>query len=504
MNCSNGKCPPPKKNVSYFGDVPFYQVFPDLFVKTGKDIWNGSDVSSKSKTKHYHSYILNNTVYFQIVANGGQVLTVDNINSQILNTTQKTAIFALFGENPVMNNTNGYNFDLQSVLLYLSDEGFFTEVSSINIQFKFKYLGSQGKKLCKVDKPIYEPVTGSIVESIWLNTENWLETNGQTVKVQDQPLLWIKGNYVDTFTANSFDLQNQARSYQYAGNDTNYNNTFTIELNDKNLTTEFNNDLLSKFPRLSRLNIDNNNVPALDITSLVNLEALFAESNNINVLDPSNCLELINLRVGNNSISDLDVTNLNLLQFLFFNDNNISNIDLSNCKLLQDIKGFNNDLSGSINLSDFDDLENVELYNNSITSINLTGSNQISLLSIQQNNLTSINLTGLVNIESLRIQENNLTSLDVSDLTSVNLINALNNDIEQLDVSSNVSLTELRIQNNLLDGDANSDVLNDLVNNNLNNGYFQSTISSGSLTAQGVIDKDILNSNPRNWTIVGI
>ena len=118
---------------------------------------------------------------------------------------------------------------------------------------------------------------------------------------------------------------------------------------------------------------------------------------------------------------------------------------------------------------------------------------------------SNLDLSSCINLKRL-----NAVSASVTD-TVVNTINTIYlesvelniNSLTTFDASSYPLLNSLTIHNNQLDNLVNSQILIDLDNNGLSNGYLRSSIfGGGSLTAAGQTAKTNLLS--KGWTIVGI
>ena len=277
---------------------------------------------------------------------------------------------------------------------------------------------------------------------------------GVNYKVEDYPLNWIDGTYYSTYKDNTF----QVPSIENVKSD--YAAVNRIFLYSQNLTTDFTNTLLGKFSNLNRLDCYNNQITTLDVSQ-------------------STLLTILNCH--NNQISVLEVSQLVNLQYLFCDDNQITTLDVSQLVNLIILRCFNNQIS----VLDVSQLT-------SLTTINCIN-NQISILDVSQ----------LVNLIMLRCSYNQISVLNVSQLVNLIELSCTNNQISTLDVSQLVNLNNLQCHNNQLDAATNSQILIDLDNNGLSNGYFISTIfGGGSLTTAGQTAKS--NLQAKGWTIVGI
>ncbi len=106
----------------------------------------------------------------------------------------------------------------------------------------------------------------------------------------------------------------------------------------------------------------------------------------------------------------------------------------------------------------FDNISEVHLGYNNLSSIDLTANDKLIKITVHQNNLTSINISGLLDLERLTIWGNNLSSIDVSSNTALTYIHLNNNNLNALTVDeltlletlycSNNSISELDLKNN--------------------------------------------------------
>lgn len=111
--------------------------------------------------------------------------------------------------------------------------------------------------------------------------------------------------------------------------------------------------------------------------------------------------------------------------------------------------------SGSL-LTHFDVSQNTGLRSLSIygshevETLDLGTNTSFEILSISDMDLGSIDLSGFSALEELYLTDCNLSSLDVSDATMLTRLNARNNNLTSLDLGSNVLLEDLSIGNNPL------------------------------------------------------
>jgi Leucine-rich repeat (LRR) protein len=187
-----------------------------------------------------------------------------------------------------------------------------------------------------------------------------------------------------------------------------------IDLTAKNIA-----DLtgINSFEALTALVIAENNLTSLDLSNLVNLQALDAH--------------------GNFSLASVTVANNNVLEYVNFENDNLSgslyNI-IDNSPNLIGINAKNNQLSGDIELFDIPNLEEIYLGNNNIESIDISETPLLRVYSVSNNNLEYIDLSSLDKLTTVLVSNCNLTYLNVKTGTNMSTLTAF-------DTRSNPNLT---------------------------------------------------------------
>ncbi|CAL2080561.1 Gliding motility-associated-like protein [Tenacibaculum sp. 190524A05c] len=102
---------------------------------------------------------------------------------------------------------------------------------------------------------------------------------------------------------------------------------------------------IEDFRALEHLQINNNNLTELDVSSLTKLQTLACENNKLTKLDITWNTRLENLFIDNNEIEVLDTTNNPLLEFITINNNKIQSLDLSGSEFLKLVELDNNKLN---------------------------------------------------------------------------------------------------------------------------------------------------------------
>ena len=154
--------------------------------------------------------------------------------------------------------------------------------------------------------------------------------------------------------------------------------------------------------------------------------------------------------------------------------NAVTLIDLASQSLTTD---FTNTL-----LSKFVGLEDIFIANNSISVLDVTNLVNLTQLYCYGNSVSILDVVNLIELTTLHIHYTQIDFLDFTNLTKLNNFNGFG----------------AKLNNTM-----NSQLLVDLDNNAVLNGYFQSSIfGGGSLTAAGQTAKT--NLQAKGWTVIGI
>ena len=102
----------------------------------------------------------------------------------------------------------------------------------------------------------------------------------------------------------------------------------------------------------------------------------------------------------------------------------------------------------SVDLSNLNQVENIELPNNLLTSIDLSQNTQLQIIGLENNQLTAIDLSANTALLNVEVQNNDLTVLDVSSSPSLEYLDANNNELSSINVSGNPNLNFLDLSSN--------------------------------------------------------
>ena len=109
-------------------------------------------------------------------------------------------------------------------------------------------------------------------------------------------------------------------------------------------------------------------------------------------------------------------------------------------------------LAGNLDLSGFDALEIVHVYDNDLVSLNLSGAEALAELRMYNNfQCEELNLQGCKALQRLYVQNCALQELDVAFCEALVFVQAFNNKLQAFDASNKTALTTLYLHNNKLE-----------------------------------------------------
>ncbi len=156
---------------------------------------------------------------------------------------------------------------------------------------------------------------------------------------------------------------------------------------------------------------------------------------------------LQNLNCFNNTLSSINLSQNVALLSVNLSRNTLTSLDVSKNTLLKELYVTRNGLT-SLDLTLNPELTSLSCAINQLASINFTNNNKLERISIYENQLTSLNVTNLTLLTSLDCVENSLTSIDLSQNSELQYLQIYENLLTSLDVSNNVKLIELYAEYN--------------------------------------------------------
>lgn len=202
---------------------------------------------------------------------------------------------------------------------------------------------------------------------------------------------------------------------------------------------------LEFFFNASGLDISNNSIQSIDLTSFPKLELFWADNNELNILDISQNPLIEFLRVPFNELTELDLTQNNLIKMLQIDYNQISDIDFAGNPIEQ--LSASNNLFSVLDVSNLSNLSLLDISGNNISTIDLSFCPNLLTFNNSVNPMSEIDLSQNLMLEEIEIRGLPLTELDLTLNTQLKEISLARNSITELDLTQNTLLEELIIFN---------------------------------------------------------
>ena len=242
----------------------------------------------------------------------------------------------------------------------------------------------------------------------------------------------------------------------------------SIDARDKGIT---NAKGLEMFVNLKDLNVDGNNLTALNVTPFKSLEKLSCQNNQLTYLNLTNNRELTQLNCSNNQLTTLNLANQTKLTGLnCMNNNQLTSLTLACSDTLTGLRCGGNKLT-SLNLSEYkklntlycgtnrltsltlpkgDALHEVYCYENKLTTLDVSGNTELTYLDCENNKLTTLDVSGNTELTYLDCRINSLTSLNVKNCGKLATLYCNQNKLSELDLTDNTAMTWLDCSSNVL------------------------------------------------------
>ena len=228
---------------------------------------------------------------------------------------------------------------------------------------------------------------------------------------------------------------------------------------------------LSGNKKLIRLDVENNGMTSLNVSSCVNLEQLNCWKNELTSINVSANTKLGMLDVGKNNLSSINVSKNKALEILYVEENNLTKInvtmlpkldsldvsynqigtlDISKNPLLVDLYADGNDLT-AIDVTKAPELEHLFISQNQLTSIDVTKNPKLTMLNIGSNyGIKKLDVTKNTDLRRLETDDTNLSELDLSKNPMLYTLNVCANSLAKLDLSNNPKISFLYAYDNFL------------------------------------------------------
>jgi len=369
----------------------------------------------------------------------------------------------------------------------------------------------------------YDPATGMISDFVSTNLNqprsleidrlgNMYVTNigsGTVVKIYDDSLLPVSttdpivnipdANFKAALIANQAINTNADAEIQVSEAEV---FSGTISVDDRNIA-----DLtgIEAFIELTRLSCSGNQLLTLDLSSNVNLTALFASDNLLTGINTTGLTVLEKFWAQRNMITSLDLSTNTQITELLCSNNELTTLDVSNNTAAKFIYFERNDIS-TIDFSNNLDVEYIRVTGNNLPNLDVSANTNLKVLYCGQNDLTNLDVTTNSNLTELEFSFNSISTIDLSNNTLLERLGCQSVDIVNIDLSLNTVLERLLIGGPLASIDLTNNLLlqrlivfgaMDTIDVSNNTVLEEITISSQNLTTA-----DLRNGNNVNLTEV--
>ncbi|MBV8325787.1 T9SS type A sorting domain-containing protein [Chryseobacterium sp.] len=202
-------------------------------------------------------------------------------------------------------------------------------------------------------------------------------------------------------------------------------------------------------PALKKAYISYSNVQTINGSNMPLLEDLSISGTPLlSQLSLSGSLHLNKLTIKNTGLVHLDLTDLTGLQTLDCMNNEFQSAILDGCTSLS-VASLESSKLSSVSFNNASSIYMFNLSNNNLTSINLSSLHYLGYFDGRNNKLTSINVNNLPNLWYLYLTSNQLTQLDLSTSTHIKTLLCSNNKLSGLDTGMLTNIMTLECTNNL-------------------------------------------------------
>ena len=204
---------------------------------------------------------------------------------------------------------------------------------------------------------------------------------------------------------------------------------------------------VESFPALVKLNFTDNQVSTIDLSHNTHLKTIWCGFNNLTALDVSMLPELEWLACPANQLKALDVShNPKLYRFLCWG-NELTKLDLSKNPAIKFLQCQDNQID-KLDVSGCPELVHLNCSELPITAINVTQNPLLEYLAVGDTQIDTLDLSLNPNLTNLYCYNTGLTALDVSENHALIVLSCGDTPLGELDVSENEELTYLFCSNN--------------------------------------------------------
>lgn len=206
---------------------------------------------------------------------------------------------------------------------------------------------------------------------------------------------------------------------------------------------------IEAFTNLTVLNCSDNVLSSLNVSQNTKLLQLFCNNNQLPILNVSNLIDLTIFWCANNLLTNLNVTQNTKLISLVCNTNQLKVLDVLKNINLTVLVCENNQLT-AIAISNNTKLNRFQVGNNALSNLDISKNTDLVFLSCENNHLLILNTETNTNISNLNCSFNALSELDLSKNINLTTLNCSQNQLCRLNIKNgNNNNTDVNFTNNL-------------------------------------------------------
>jgi len=200
---------------------------------------------------------------------------------------------------------------------------------------------------------------------------------------------------------------------------------------------------IEAFESLLYLDIDDNNISELDLTSNSELIELICNNNDLSTIDISQNINLTTLYLRNNNLTQLNLSNNSKLKILALEDNALTQINLLNNLELGHLYAKGNKFDNPEKIILHENIKYVDLRRNLFTSFDGSSFPQLVSLFLDSNPLTELDLSTNLSLEYLSVNDTPLEDIDLSNNINIKTLFLIENRLTDIDLSKQSLLENL-------------------------------------------------------------
>lgn len=206
---------------------------------------------------------------------------------------------------------------------------------------------------------------------------------------------------------------------------------------------------LSGSPRLTWLELANNNLTSLDLSACPQLKTLDCSHNRLTSLDLSGNGALEYLDAAFNELTELDLSGNHSLRTVHCEGNQLTVLRTPRSESFAELVCKGNELE-SLDLSNNRGLHYLDCSENRFQALNLSANRALTWLDCSSNALTELSVRGNEALETLAFGNNRIASIDLKQNTLLKTLDCSGNLLKTLDLSANVMLESVHCEGNPL------------------------------------------------------